>query len=259
MRHARTDYKRIQDPAANPELLRAYDDAMRAVARGPVYVEQPAPSALELTAELRSAYKLLARLTRALHPTLRSIVDHEGEHLPAHPIDDDEPVFILRARDRFAPECVEHWCGMLYRSREETDGGDARRAVMYHADAMKQWAAQRGGAKTPDVPAGALDPFYVALANGGTAPSNSNSSNSDADAAFMLGDVGTAPRNSNRDAEGQRISVDPNDEPAPSTYGGDGSAAAEDLVGERITPPTTSTSRDIARQIEGTDGGIEPR
>jgi hypothetical protein len=242
MRHARTDYNRIQDPAANPELLRAYHDAMRAVARGPVYVEQPAPSALELTAELRDAYKLLARLTRALHPTLRSIVDHEGEHLPAHPIDDDEPVFILRARDRFAPECIEHWCGMLYRSREETDGGDARRAVMYHADAMKQWAAQRGGAKTPDVPPGALEPFYVALANGGTAPSTANRSNS-----------------SNRDADGQRISIDPNDEPAPSTYGGDGSAAAEDLVGERITPPATAMSRDVARQIEGTNGGIEPR
>lgn len=195
MRHARADYQRIQDPAANAELLAAFQTASNLVARGP----RMATGLQDSTALTREAYTVLSQLTRALHATLGPLIRTDVP--PVTPIGDDEPVFLLRARDRYAPDTVRDWCA---RSYEQGNGVDerVRIAVQAVADAMEAYAAAHGGAKVPDTPE------YVALvdpANGAT--------------------VTTPPW-------GARLP----DASKQSTMAGD-----------------------IARQIEGTNGGIEPR
>lgn len=123
MRHARLDYERIQDPAANPELLLAYNEAMTMVAHGP-----PA-GRLAASNETRDAYKMLSRLTRALSPQLSPFVTADGiRATPGEPIANDEPVFILRARDQYAPDVVEYWVSRVYdRGRKRGTGANAGR------------------------------------------------------------------------------------------------------------------------------------
>lgn len=92
MRHARSDYDRIQDPAATNPLVVA-------------------------------------------HGT---------------PIGQDEPVFIIRARDIVAPETVRAWA-VLARDA----GADLALVALAErwADEMEEWQMAHG-AHVPDVPAG---------------------------------------------------------------------------------------------------------
>lgn len=160
MKHARTDYQRIQDPAANAPLLDAYNRAMSRVAHGPLSTPKRADAAAveSVRNERNDALEVLGELCRALTPILGELVTADGiQPLPggSKPIGDDEPVFILRARDALAPQVVERWCELLYKSRGENDGGRTRHAVIGHAAAMRAWA-QVNGSKIPDTPPGVL-------------------------------------------------------------------------------------------------------
>ena len=60
---------------------------------------------------------------------------------------DDEPVFVLRAKDRLAPMTVQYWAdlgGMLGVDPDKTS--EARQT----ARLMEKWAADNGGSKLPD-------------------------------------------------------------------------------------------------------------
>jgi hypothetical protein len=147
MLHARSDYARIADPAANPALVTAYNDAMNLVAHYDS-TEDYAGDAYH------RAMRALASLARALSPTLGLLVDAHGVYMPAHPIEADEPVFVLRASDRYAPQTVDAWATLVH-DRGKGDS-DLSRSAAAHAWAMRDWARTHGGAKTPDAPEGTL-------------------------------------------------------------------------------------------------------
>lgn len=146
MKHARSDYSRIQDPAANTELLAAYDVAMTAVARGPDAALTSYANAAE---ELRHVYRVLSTLCRLLTPTLAESPLGNG----STPIAVDEPVFVLRARDKFAPNLIRAWARQYF---DATGDGTVPRALSVHAAEMEVYANKKGGAKTPDIPPSAL-------------------------------------------------------------------------------------------------------
>lgn len=165
MRHGRTDYDRIQDPAANRELLTAYNAAMDTIARGP---NGSGTRAARHDEEPGSVWAVLSRLARALTPTLSPLIQPRGVsfNLPAYPIADDEPVFILRAQDVSAPGAVEHWCDMTeHRAKGHADVLAGVRAARAHADNMRVWQtmpANRARVKVADTPPELVDPAIAA-------------------------------------------------------------------------------------------------
>ena len=67
-------------------------------------------------------------------------------------IKEDEPVFLLRAKDKLAPGTLRFWANML----EEAKGDPiAIAAARKHAEVMKQWQKENGS-KFPDTPAGTV-------------------------------------------------------------------------------------------------------
>ena len=60
---------------------------------------------------------------------------------------DDEPLFVLRAKDKFAPLVVELWRLLV----KEESGGETRktRMAMRLAEEMRQWQKAHG-CKVPD-------------------------------------------------------------------------------------------------------------
>lgn len=66
---------------------------------------------------------------------------------PYKKIAEDEPVFILRAKDKLAPEVMNYW---VYRLRES--GGDESMAKMVekHAKLAMEWQ-KKNGCKLPDL------------------------------------------------------------------------------------------------------------
>lgn len=60
---------------------------------------------------------------------------------------DDEPLFVLRAQDKFAPVLVEIWRTLV---KEESDG-ETRKThdAMLLAEEMREWQAKHGS-KVPD-------------------------------------------------------------------------------------------------------------
>lgn len=66
---------------------------------------------------------------------------------PSGKIPDDEPVFLLRAKDKLAPDFVQAWGLALLEV-----GGDAKMAqlALDHADSMREWQAVHG-CKLPDL------------------------------------------------------------------------------------------------------------
>jgi hypothetical protein len=73
--------------------------------------------------------------------------DYDRIQDPAHLIPADEPVFLLRGQDQFAPHNL-----MDYAARCEESGlADMAARVRAHAEAMRQWQAEHGS-KLPDVP-----------------------------------------------------------------------------------------------------------
>lgn len=69
-------------------------------------------------------------------------------------IPDDEPVFLIRAKDAVGPSVVKDWA-----NRAELDGADEELVtkVRAWADVMEKYAkVNYGGGKTPDTPEGLL-------------------------------------------------------------------------------------------------------
>lgn len=143
MLHARDDYSRIQDPAANPELLAAYNEAMHEVAFSSKH-------AMPSLGEHRVLVVALSRLCRALTPTLGDLVTASGVHVPPNPIRDDEPVFLLRGQDLHAPDTIRRWAGLTH---DRGNGNqEAAELASNHADAMERWQQETGRVKVADLP-----------------------------------------------------------------------------------------------------------
>ena len=66
---------------------------------------------------------------------------------PAGKIAADEPVFLLRAQDKFAPEVVAYWASLALR---EGTCPEMAHMAMQHSRAMKDWQHENGK-KTPDL------------------------------------------------------------------------------------------------------------
>lgn len=79
-----------------------------------------------------------------------AIQDQRPDGIPV-----DEPVFLLRAKDKLAPEAVREWAARLHHR-----GGDPAMvaAALRQADEMERYAHEHyGGGKVPDAPPRALD------------------------------------------------------------------------------------------------------
>lgn len=66
---------------------------------------------------------------------------------PAGKIAEDEPVFLLRAKDMFAPDVVRYWATV-----QRDAGGDPKliELALAHANAMDRWQVENGS-KLPDL------------------------------------------------------------------------------------------------------------
>lgn len=75
--------------------------------------------------------------------------DYQRIQDPAGLIPADEPVFLLRAKDKAAPAAVEAWA-----ERAELEGAATELvdSALHHANAMRDWQQQHGGGKVPDAP-----------------------------------------------------------------------------------------------------------
>lgn len=68
-------------------------------------------------------------------------------------IGEQEPVFVLRAGDEFAPGLVTLWAEQMY-----ARGGDPRLIAMAHEQARRMSAWQRAhGSKVPDLPGDVIE------------------------------------------------------------------------------------------------------
>jgi len=74
--------------------------------------------------------------------------DYDRIQDPAGLIPEDEPVFLLRGQDKFAPELLRQWAHMLL-----DDGGSGVMAemVMKHSFVMSKWQVDHKK-KRPDLP-----------------------------------------------------------------------------------------------------------
>lgn len=142
MKHARIDYSRIQDPAAVPGLL----DAVKLLVRFASLngSEQAEPAELAAAAsKVREFFGPFRRLALA-------------GMVPEHPIEADEPVFLLRGRDAFAAIAVANYA-FIARQR----GADAAFVSVCGewAGEMERWQQDNPErVKIPDVPAPAGNP-----------------------------------------------------------------------------------------------------
>jgi hypothetical protein len=67
---------------------------------------------------------------------------------PAGKIPAEEPVFLLRAQDKFAPDVVAYWASLALR---EGTCPEMAQMAMQHSRKMKDWQAVHGR-KSPDLP-----------------------------------------------------------------------------------------------------------
>ena len=67
------------------------------------------------------------------------------------PFAEDEPVFILRAKDVTAPTTLRRWAGM------QPSGSRSAQLALDHADIMERWQ-KVNGCKWADLPGEALGP-----------------------------------------------------------------------------------------------------
>jgi hypothetical protein len=69
-------------------------------------------------------------------------------HIRGANIPDDEPVFLLRAKDQTAPDVVRYWA-----MRAAAASAEPRmvKSALLHADEMEQWQ-RKHGSHVPDMP-----------------------------------------------------------------------------------------------------------
>ena len=155
MKHARPDYARIQDPAANPELFSALDYALSVLA---------VAGSLGRGAQPLDVLDALRKLSRVLHPTYEALLARITSGAGGRPIADDEPVFLIRATDMTGPDAVDAWARLQWdqlRGRTLEAGESDRiramaRAAVDHAAAMRAWQKEHGS-KVADMPAPQAD------------------------------------------------------------------------------------------------------
>lgn len=70
---------------------------------------------------------------------------------PQNKIAEDEPVFLLRAKDVFAPDTLDCWAVMVSVSGNK----ELAEHVKAHAERMREWQI-KNGTKKPDAPADTL-------------------------------------------------------------------------------------------------------
>jgi hypothetical protein len=73
--------------------------------------------------------------------------DYDRIQDPEGLIPDDEPVFLLRAQDRFAPAVIEAWAALMAATGDRVLCNLAASQASY----MRAWHIQRA-VKTPDLP-----------------------------------------------------------------------------------------------------------
>ena len=73
--------------------------------------------------------------------------DYDRIQDPENKIGQDEPVFLLRAKDSIAPAMVENWASAL-----QASGGNYKMVSMAleHAHKMREWQKENG-CKIPDL------------------------------------------------------------------------------------------------------------
>ncbi len=62
-------------------------------------------------------------------------------------IDDDEPIFVLRATDKFAPEVIRFWAALLRQANNSPS--DKEQDALECATEMEDWQA-KNDCKVPD-------------------------------------------------------------------------------------------------------------
>ena len=124
MKHARSDYEAIQPwPTKRPHFAKQNGNTVE------VPVDDPDWKGIDARAQVS------AGLVQPIIP-------------------DDEPVFILRAKDITAPEVVRYWCDV-----QEREGGDPVVAACIRRFSVEMEAyGQEHGAKMPDTPHELLQP-----------------------------------------------------------------------------------------------------
>jgi hypothetical protein len=76
--------------------------------------------------------------------------DYQRIQDPDNLIPADEPVFLLRAQDRFAPVVVEAWAALMAATGDRVSCNLAAAQAAF----MRAWQAEHA-VKTPDLPEGA--------------------------------------------------------------------------------------------------------
>lgn len=132
MIHARDDYNRFQDPAAEPEIYR--------------WVGKVAA----LLEEDGIGHALIDAIGDANVSTAALRAFAARAELPpgSSPIGVDEPVFLLRAKDIVSPNVVEHWA---YRAQRQVASEAIVDLARKHAMAMRAWQ-NANGCKVPELP-----------------------------------------------------------------------------------------------------------
>jgi hypothetical protein len=83
--------------------------------------------------------------------------DYQRIQDPAGLIGEDEPVFLLRAKDKLAPDTVRAWARLMWKEAKGDDPRfeerlDMARAAWHNADLMDEWQRDHG-TQVPDMPA----------------------------------------------------------------------------------------------------------
>lgn len=61
----------------------------------------------------------------------------------------DEPVFLLRGQDKFAPIIMDIWCLLV--ENEPVHDKNLLRCAQEHAEVMRNWQKKTGKVKSPDM------------------------------------------------------------------------------------------------------------
>ncbi len=78
-----------------------------------------------------------------------SRADYNRIQDPANLIPEDEPVFLLRGQDKYAPDTLRAYASSIYdRGKGDAEG---MREIYAHADRMEEWQRVHGS-KVPDAP-----------------------------------------------------------------------------------------------------------
>lgn len=140
MRHAREDYQRVQDPAAEPEIYRWVGMLAEAFREHGNFRTASVQGQMALGEALDACPVTGEDLRR-----FASRAETAGS-----PIGKDEPVFLIRGRDLAAPGAIRAWADLARLAGASPFIVNLARG---HALAVETWQSEAGGGKVPDIPA----------------------------------------------------------------------------------------------------------